>query len=625
MKSSLSICICFFLIFLAESRPAYLSQKDWAAEYTRLKERISKNFDEPEGSPKQLEPYIYWMGIKAKDRDEVKALLEEVNRLSFINPKDKDLEQWTQKFFYLQEQAQGSGIETVNGACMIFMRVRSPQFPKIANWREIIWRLQRFGRVIYTKAQETDFVSPMIKANAKCMINFSIRDVEGDPYGFGVYRDREGLFGYMDEEGVINIPDRDFDTDCERRGEFTLTSKGEPAQPTDIGLDMIETVREEAKWWQLTGEYSDATDLMNEFFEDSMCKSPPNTQGQGHKNFYGKQALEHQLKKSIDYNDGFYGTLYGKVEKETSEGRTSAGYATVKVTDPEDGKTWETQADSEGNYEIKDVILHKDCSPFTITAASGKDKVIDQYDGPLEKPDRSYRYEKNLLIQKSDLLCFISAQIHWRHSEYDEEGEKYQEIKGSVGMVLTGTMIYKADDSTSESEWYEPGKFKLRYVYYQATCVSDEDCPTLKRKLSGTGTVELPESEGFDHLELPTYPNSKYSNIAEFFLNGTQPKKIHEKKWSPGDCKIYVDDFDDIVIGPISIHVPMDKNGKISGSYAWKTDYPIENAGSVPIELYYVGSPPQVTDTYPRKGTPDKEDETTVMVQWNFEKLKISK
>ena len=240
--------LLFFSIFAVPLRSYNLSDKDWAVEYNRLENRVSKNFDEPENL-KDFELFIRWMGIKAKDRDEVKALLEEVNRLSYINPDDKDLEQWTQKFFNLQGQAQASGISTVNGACMMFMRLRSPQFPKIANWEEIIWRLQKYGRVIYTKAQETDFVSPKIKGYAKCLINFSIRDVEGDPYGFGVYRDREGLFGNMDEEGVINIPDRDFDTDCERRGEFTLTSKGEPAQSTDIGLDWIEKVREETKWW----------------------------------------------------------------------------------------------------------------------------------------------------------------------------------------------------------------------------------------------------------------------------------------------------------------------------------------------------------------------------------------
>ncbi|HUU04526.1 MAG TPA: hypothetical protein VMZ49_01485 [Patescibacteria group bacterium] len=420
--------------------------KDWAAEYNRLKNWVSKNFDEPEGEPNQLEPYIRWMGIKAKDRDEVKALLEEVNRLSYLNPKDKALEQWTQKFFYLQELAQGSGISTVNGACMKFMRLRSPLFPKIANWKELIWRLQRYGRVIYTKAQETAFVSPMIKGYAKCLINFSIRDVEGDPYGFGVYRDREGLFGYMDEEGFLNIPDRDFTTDCERRGEFTLTSKGEPAQPTDIGLDWIEKVREEAKWWQLAGEYSDATDLMNEFFEDSMCKSPPNTPGQGHKNFYGKQALKHSLQKSIDYNDGFYGIVYGKVEIETSEGRTPAGYATVKVTDPHDKKTWETEADSEGNYEIKDVILHKDCSPFTITAASGIDKVIDQYDGPLEKPDRSYRYKKNLVIRKSPVSARITLTSETTTKadgtiNFPGEGERKTIVKDNSYKIISVTIL----------------------------------------------------------------------------------------------------------------------------------------------------------------------------------------
>ena len=624
MKSTLFISICFLLIFPV-SRSAYPSDKDWAGEYNRLEQRISKNFHEPKGEPNHLEPYIHWMGIKAEDRDEVKALLEEVNRASYLNPKDKDLEQWTQKFFYLQERAQGSGINTVNGACLKFMYVRDSQFPKSANWKEVIWRLEKFGRKIYANAEKTAFVSLMIKARAKCMINFSIRDVEGNPNGFGVYLDREGLFGYMDKEGVINIPDRNFETDCERRGEFTLTSKGEPAVPTDKGLGMIEKVRKEAKWWKLDAEYSDATDLMNEFFRDSMCKAPPNTQGQGHKNFYGKLAQKYGLKKSIEYNDGFYGTLYGKVEKESSGGRTPAGYATVKVTDQHDGKTWETEADSEGNYEIKDVILHKDCSPFIVTAISGQDKGIDQYDGPLEKPDNSYRYQKDLLIPKSDLLCMISVQIYWRNTSYNDEEEKIYEIKGSAGMVLTGTMIHKAEDSTSESEWYEPGKFKIRYVYTQSSYdfgAPLEGCPALERYLAGTGLATLPENEGFDHLHIPTYSNSEDSNIVEFLLSGTRPKKIHEKKKKEGDCHAYDHDFEDMTFGPILLRVPVGKDGRMRGSYSWKSNEPIANAGSVPLELLYRGSPPRVTETSPEKGTPDKEEEATVMVQWNFEKLR---
>jgi hypothetical protein len=208
MKSTLFICICFFLIFPVESRPAFPSNKDWAREYNRLEQRISKNFGEPEGAPAQLESYIRWMGIKAKDRDEVKALLEEVNRLSFQNPKDQELEKWTQKFFYLLERAQDSGINTVNGACMKFMYVRDSQFPKRANWQVIIWRLQRFGREIYTNAQKTGFVSTMIKARAKCMINFSIRDVEGNPH------DGKKWETEADSEGNYEIKDVILHKDC---------------------------------------------------------------------------------------------------------------------------------------------------------------------------------------------------------------------------------------------------------------------------------------------------------------------------------------------------------------------------------------------------------------------------
>ena len=602
--------LLFFSIFAVPLRSYNLSDKDWAVEYNRLENRVSKNFDEPENL-KDFELFIRWMGIKAKDRDEVKALLEEVNRLSYINPDDKDLEQWTQKFFNLQGQAQASGISTVNGACMMFMRLRSPQFPKIANWEEIIWRLQKYGRVIYTKAQETDFVSPKIKGYAKCLINFSIRDVEGDPYGFGVYRDREGLFGNMDEEGVINIPDRDFDTDCERRGEFTLTSKGEPAQSTDIGLDWIEKVREEAKWWQLAGEYSDATDLMNEFFEDSMCKSPPNTPGQGHKNFYGKQALKHRLQKSIDYNEGFYGIVYGKVEIETSEGRTPAGYATVKVTDPYDGKTWETEADSEGNYEIKDVILHKDCSPFTITAASGIDKVIDQYDGPLEKPDQSYRYEKNLVIRKSDLLCHISVNMTWTLARYDDDdGHKYWEESGSSRATITGSMKFKTGG------WYDPEALNISYRYrnryFDYRC--EKDCPKLKAERSGEGFVSVPK----DGVICSLNPLANYYHFALVGISETIRRKYSEGYSTP-DCLEYKEEHQDIDFG-FGLLVKEGKNGEMSGSRSWMSG--MGDTNIIHNMIFEIEEFHGENKYDPPKSSPDREASIQINVKWSFEKLK---
>ncbi|MDK2922559.1 MAG: hypothetical protein PWR24_2116, partial [Desulfonauticus sp.] len=41
---------------------------------------------------------------------------------------------------------------------------------------------------------------------------------------------------------------------------------------TDWGLDWINQVCQEARWWNFGDAEKDATDLMEEFFKDSMCK-----------------------------------------------------------------------------------------------------------------------------------------------------------------------------------------------------------------------------------------------------------------------------------------------------------------------------------------------------------------
>jgi hypothetical protein len=376
---------------------------DWASEYERLKKSVEEKESEPVENIKFLEPYLKWMEIKAKDRDEVKALLEEVNRLSVLSPEDEGLKEWTQKFYRLFEYAQSSGENTARGACMQFMYVTDSSFPGFESWERVITRLNLDGRKIYLKALETGFDIPDIKRRAQCMINFSIGDVESNSRGFGVYENREVVFGYLDEDGNINLPDHDFEMMCERRSAFTRMSEGTPSKPTDLGLEMIDTVRREAKWWEFEWEYNDATSLMDEFYEDSICKTPPNAPHQGHESFYYWLAEQYGLEKSMAYNKGFYATIYGKVEKEKGKERVPAGGAVVTVTDPHDGKTWETTADEAGNYEINDAILHEDCGPFPITARHDLDQIVDEYRGPLKSPDSSCRFRKDLLIKQSDV------------------------------------------------------------------------------------------------------------------------------------------------------------------------------------------------------------------------------
>ncbi|KUJ95021.1 MAG: hypothetical protein XD41_1983, partial [Desulfonauticus sp. 38_4375] len=117
----LVFCLCVWSTSLGAQN---LEQK-----YQELKSRIEKNYNEPKGDPGKLEPYLQWMEIKAKDRDEVKSILENIKQ----NQENKHLKQWEEKFSSLLNLAQGSGETTVNGAVLKFMRIRDPRSPKAAN------------------------------------------------------------------------------------------------------------------------------------------------------------------------------------------------------------------------------------------------------------------------------------------------------------------------------------------------------------------------------------------------------------------------------------------------------------------------------------------------------------
>jgi hypothetical protein len=131
------------------------AQTDWAAEYNRLSQVIKERDPEPRGSPKQLEPYLSWMEIKAGDRDEVNALLQELNMLSIQDPDNQQIAQWTQKFFELSKKAQASGDGTVWEAANMFMRWGHGS--RNSQWPSVISELNDKGRKIYQKAQETRF------------------------------------------------------------------------------------------------------------------------------------------------------------------------------------------------------------------------------------------------------------------------------------------------------------------------------------------------------------------------------------------------------------------------------------------------------------------------------------
>ena len=398
------VLLCIFIFFAGIVSPAH-AEVDFAASYARLAAIVKDHRHQPPASENSLEVWLNWIGIKANDRDEVQALLDKANQLYIQNPGNEEYNQWTQKLHDLWQKAQDSGRSTVEDASLKFIRLKDNE----ENWENALERVKVKGRRIFSKAEQSGFSTEYPRGRSKCLINFALGDIESSEKGGGgssrerghggsLYRNHFLAFGYQDEDGNMRLPDRDFNVMCEGRSEFTRLSEGEPEPDKTIAwaLKFVGMIRDEAEWWAFEREKQDATDLMNQYYEDALCKIPPHKDKEGHKYFLDL-AKEKELDDSIEYNEGFYATLYGKVEVLRDGVREPAAGAKVTVEDLDE--TWTVTADAQGNYEIKDAILHKDCSPFDIRAVHDGDWVEEKYDGILEEPDKRARHRVDLLIQ----------------------------------------------------------------------------------------------------------------------------------------------------------------------------------------------------------------------------------
>jgi len=561
------------------------------------------------------------MEIKAKDRNEVKGLLNEASRLYQQDPNNQELKAWVNRFTQLLNLAQASGEGTVNEASMLYMYVRVKHCPKCANWSEVIARLKANGRPIYQKATETSFLTDQVISRAKCMINFSIRSVEADERGWGVYRGREGEFAGSGG---------DFDVDCEPRDSFHYTSKGEPDKPTDMGLNWIEQVREEARWWKFSDAEQDATELMEEFYKDSMCKTPPNGCDKGHRH-YKKLAERYNLPKAVTYNKGFYATIYGKVEVVSSSGRNAAKGAEVTVTSPLDGESWHGSADNEGNYEIKNVLLHKECMPFKITARYGQEEAWDVFYGPLEKPDPSYRYEKNIDIRKVDILGQASVSISGH--TIGEPTSLIYKVNASARMI--GTWKYSPEESTTLEDVYVLDTQKISYFFFEeAYDHPGGECPDLYSKLSGNGDISLtyaPRPFPSKRLIVVSHdvPAPFYELHSSRYSSRTQLKKVYGKirsSYSEPECQVYEDYSREIGIG-FGVRGLLGTKGEMRGEESWKSCTYDSNGIGFGIDYLGAALLGRPIDYSPRKWDEpcgDGNMETNIHAQWFFKKIKMT-
>lgn len=436
--------------------------EDWQKEYDQLKAKIEREEGEPRASPKNIDEYIKWLRIKATDREKATELAGKAQLSG--NP------YWQNKLLDLKELAQESGDATLWTGGFVFMRVETKEAGgRGDSWQSAVFKAGSVvGQRLFRVAVDNGFDKEIIRDRARCLMRFANGDVE-EGYT-GLYRGRRSEIGHLDEDGILVPPKRDFDVTCERRDAFTTIEEGEPQAPADTAMEWVEKIRERCLWYELNDEYNDSTDLMEQYLKERkvLCDNPPD---KGHY-FFLKLAEEHDLPEAKEYMDGFYATIYGKVELETEEGRKPARGAKVIVRAPKDKdapknrREWTATTDGDGKYRMKGVILHKDCSPFEITAEYKGFEEKKTFIGPLEEPDSSYECEKNLVIFCPRCLvidCVWSSPLH-PESYVSYGGTAHVEIFFEVGEPIDGgpSRDLKGVGQGSQKCWVKSNIPKLR-------------------------------------------------------------------------------------------------------------------------------------------------------------------
>lgn len=287
---------------------------------------------------------------------------------------NNDKEFWFNKFMDLADDAREAGNGTLREAMGRFLYEQHPMFPTRSALSDWCFRSEIYGIPLYKKAGELGFDKKIVKDDVQNLMDLSIQNLQA---------------------GKV---------DCL----WTLEGNIDPC-PED-GLQAAERVRRICRYFSLPSELNRCTELMNKYLIEVLCLKWSDAYepwvaaaccDQGH-HYYLNLANQHNLQRAKSHIEGFYATLYGKVEKQTDEGLEPVPGAQVTVVDPHGGPPWPpATADQDGNYEIKGALLHKQCSPFNISAEDpeGTCSVTSTYEGPLEAPDSGHRHEKNLVLE----------------------------------------------------------------------------------------------------------------------------------------------------------------------------------------------------------------------------------
>ena len=464
MKNQLAL----YFVFISLLFPGVCQAQQ--EEYDQLKAKIEAERGEPhddDGVSKDIEEYIHWLGIKAADRDRAQELAAATSNAG--NP------YWEERFLDLIELAHDSGETTLWMADYLFLRIKTKTGGiRGDNWQGAVFKADHYGKRLYLRAQELGFDAEYIRESVRCLMRFSLGNVEtGD---ICLYHNRVLRHGtQFDSEGNLIQPDMDFDINCLPRSAFHVESEGTQGVSVDEGLSNVDQIRDICEWFQLF-EYNEGTDLMNQFLQDFLCddKHNPDKELQ----WYLALAQKYKLKKSEEHILGFYGKVYGKVEIQEGKQYKDASGAKVQITDKPN--TLKTTANDKGNYEIEKAPLHCKCSPYPISAEYEGARVDSKYEGHLDKPMPDSRQKKDLLIPGTTYTWNGSLNLEvTRRFQCNEEEKTSQSssrrIIANDEHTQRANVTIGMDDFDLTQQPAIPGTHLIRDASGEMNCMISED------------------------------------------------------------------------------------------------------------------------------------------------------
>ena len=136
------------------------------AEYDRLLAKIEAERMMPSSGDSEsqvFEEYLSWLGIKAADRDQARALASRYSMEG--NP------YWEERFLDLVWEAQESGESTLWSADRIFVRLKKEEDN---SWTDALEKSELYGKKLFLRAGELGFDADYIRESVRCLMRFAL-------------------------------------------------------------------------------------------------------------------------------------------------------------------------------------------------------------------------------------------------------------------------------------------------------------------------------------------------------------------------------------------------------------------------------------------------------------------